>query len=66
MGTERRGTSDKTGKEDTRVAQAKKSLRGMQDEIAPFLRRRRIVTYSTAGSWREGPRLGVRSKDEAE
>ena len=36
-----------------RFLEAKKSFQKMQEEIAPFIKRRKFKEYSTEGEWRE-------------
>ena len=40
--------------ERKRFEEAKKSLQEMQEEIAPFIKRREFRQHSTAGKWHEG------------
>jgi len=40
-------------KKGKRINEARKNLRKMQKEIAPFIKRRRLKKYSTAGEWHE-------------
>jgi len=47
--------TEKTTEEEKkkRLLEAEESLRKMQEEIAPFIKRRKFKEYSTAGEWRE-------------
>lgn len=36
-----------------RLEQARKSLREMEEEIAPFIRHRKFEEHTTAGEWRD-------------
>lgn len=42
-----------TKEQEKRMLKAQKSFSKMQEEIAPFIRRRRFKRYSTAGEWCE-------------
>lgn len=48
-------TQQKKVKTDTqkRLRDAEKSLQKMQEELRPFVRRRRVQTHSSAGRWVE-------------
>jgi len=40
-------------KKKNRFSKAKKDFEKMQKEIAPFVRHRKLIQYSTAGKWNE-------------
>lgn len=46
-----------TEKKKKRLLEAKKSFQKMQEEIAPFIKRREFTQYSTAGRWCETSNL---------
>jgi len=47
---------------ERRLAKAKKSYHRMEKEIQPFLKRRRIQYFSTAGQWYDSASLFTESK----
>ena len=42
-----------TEKKERRFREAKKSFQKIEEEIAPFIKRRKFKEYSTDGEWRE-------------
>lgn len=44
-------------KKKKRLLKAKESFQKMQEEIAPFIKRRKFKQYSTAGEWCETSNL---------
>lgn len=40
-------------KKGKRIVEARKNLRKIQKEIAPFIKHRKVKQYSTAGEWHE-------------
>ena len=42
-----------TEEKQRRFYEAKRDFQGMQEEIAPFVKRRKFKEYSTEGEWRE-------------
>lgn len=53
MGKTRKSAEKLDAKERERFSEAKKSLEEMEEEIAPFVKRRETRKYSTAGEWRD-------------
>jgi hypothetical protein len=53
MNNEIKRTEKTTEEKKKRLLEAQESLRKMQEEIAPFIKRRKFKEYSTAGEWRE-------------
>jgi len=53
MNNETKRTEKTTEEKKKRLLEAQESLRKMQEEIAPFIKRRKFKEYSTAGEWRE-------------
>ena len=50
-------SSKRATKKKKRILEAKESFRKMQEEIAPFVKRRVFKQYSTAGEWCETSNL---------
>ncbi len=53
MSKARKSAEELDARQRERFSEAKKSLEEMEEEIAPFVRRREIRKYSTAGEWRD-------------
>lgn len=48
-----KATKKTTEKQRKHLLKAKKSFQKMQEEIAPFIKRREFKYYSTEGQWRD-------------
>ncbi|GCC10854.1 hypothetical protein IPdc08_00892 [archaeon] len=46
-------TKKPIGEKQQRFLEAKEDFKKMQEEIAPFIKRRKFKKYSTGGKWRE-------------
>lgn len=46
-------TKEAMEEQQKRLLEAGKSLEGMEEEIAPFVKRRKIRKYTTTGEWRD-------------
>jgi hypothetical protein len=53
MGETTKSAKEVAEKTRKRFEEAEKSFQEMQEEIAPFIRRRQFTEHSTAGEWRD-------------